>query len=280
MKSFLRPILVPFAFGLVLVSPLLGAGMNIERTVDRLAQLVSLTSQQKNQAAEIFAHENAALQEFPSIQERMEKGMPIRQKSRADIRALLTPAQQQIYDRTPQRLGGGSMQDPAAIISRVDKVVSLTDEQTQQVAALYLKQADALQALSPEQRASGQGGAISRATKAQVRALLTPEQQAKFDANPNGAEDLDIRADVVAFIKSAPAISLRLGLVSTVSPLGGSISTSLFNDQPASMRGTYSYRVKGGVKTATLKISWEKTSPSAAVKILKIEEENGPAIEF
>src|SRR5436305_451747 len=151
MKSSLRAYLVPLVLGFVVVSRLFAAGANVDRRVDLLAQLVGLNEEQKTRARAIFSDENTALQQFSSLEDRMEKGAPIRQKSRADIRALLTPPQQKIYDRSPQRLGGGAMRDPAATTSRVDSVVSLTEEQATQVAALYLKEVDVLAALSLEE---------------------------------------------------------------------------------------------------------------------------------
>lgn len=209
----------------------------------------------------------------------MIKGMPIRQNARAEIHAILTPAQQKIYDTTPQRLGGGAMQDAAAIASRVDKVVTLTDDQVAPVAAIYQKMADALAALSPGDRASGQGAAIWKAAKAEVRALLTPEQQQKFDANPNGAEDMEARAFVSAFLKSYPAITARVGLVTRVTSGESWVATTSVNEQPQAMKGTYVDKVQGSAETETFKVSWEKPSPSEPIKIAKIEGSAGETFQ-
>src|ERR1700712_3544591 len=101
MKSPFPTFLLLLTLGFVLVSRLWAAGMNIDRRVDQLIQLVGLSARQEDQARTIFSQENDALQQFSSIEDRMQKGMPIRQKSRAEIRTLLTPAQQKIYDRSP-----------------------------------------------------------------------------------------------------------------------------------------------------------------------------------
>jgi len=253
-----------------------GAMQDISVAVDRLDKLVGLTAAQKAQVAEIFAQQEHALQVFTSIDDRMIKSMPIRQKARAEIRAALTPAQQKIYDTSPQRLGGGAMQDAAAIASRVDKVVTLTDDQVAPVAAIYQKMADALAALSPDDRASGQGAAIWKAAKAEVRALLTPEQQQKFDANPNGAEDMEARAFVSAFLKSYPPITARVGLVTRVMPADSSVTTTFgINEQVQAMKGTYTYKVQGSAGTETFKVSWDKPAPSAPIKIVKIDGSAG-----
>jgi Spy/CpxP family protein refolding chaperone len=252
-----------------------GAMQDINVAVDRLDKLVGLTAAQKAQVAEIFAQQEHALQAFTSIDDRMIKGMPIRQKARAEIRAALTPAQQKIYDTSPQRLGGGAMQDAAAIASRVDKVVTLTDDQVAPVAAIYQKLSDAMAALSPGDRASGQGASIWKAAKAEVRALLTPEQQQKFDTNPNGAEDMEARAFVRSILKTAPAVAARVGTVARVTPGESWVATTLVNEQPQAMKGNYVYKVEGSAGTGTFKVSWEKPSPSEPINIIKIEGSAG-----
>ena len=209
----------------------------------------------------------------------MIKGMPIQQNARAQIHAMLMPAQQKIYDTSPQRLGGGAMQDAAAIASRVDKVVTLTDDQVASVAAIYQKLADALAALSPGDRASGQGASIWKAAQAQVRALLTPAQQQKFDTNPNGAEDMEARAFVRSFLKTAPAVVARVGTVIKVTPGGtfftATTTTTDLNEQRQAMTGIYTYNVEGRAGTGTFKVSWEKPSPSEPINIIKIEGSAG-----
>ena len=250
----------------------------INAAVERLDQLVHLTAAQKVQAADVFTSENDALQAIASPEERLVEGMPVRQNARTQIRALLTPAQQQIYDATPQRLGGGSMQDTAAVAARIDKVVALTDDQVAPVAAIYQQEADALRALSTDDRASGQGKAIRQAAQAQVRALLTPAQQQKFDANPNGAEDLAERAFVGSFLKTSPAIAARLGAITQLTLAGSAVTIATTDEQLQFRTGSYSYRVQGSAGAETLKVYWEK-APSAPVKIVKIEGRAGETIQ-
>ena len=254
-------------------------GMDINAAVERLDKLVHLTVAQKTQASGVFTHEDDALQAFASPEDRLVKGMPIRQNARAQIRALLTPAQQQIYDAAPQRLGGGSMQDTAATAARIDRVVALTNDQIAPVAAIYQKEADALRALSADERAGRQGAAIRQATKAQIRALLTPEQQQKFDANPNGAENLAERAFVSSFLKSSPGIAARLGTITRLTPVERIVTTANVSEQAQAKAGSYLYRVQGSTGTETLNVYWEKTSPSAPVKIVKIESSTGETIQ-
>jgi RNA polymerase sigma factor (sigma-70 family) len=252
--------------------------IDIDAAVERLDKLVHLTAAQKTQAADVFTNENDALQAIASPEDRLVEGMPIRQNARAQIRALLTPEQQQIYDAAPQRLGGGSMQDTAAVAARIDKVVALTDDQVAPVAAIYQQEADALRALSVDDRASGQGIAIRKAAQAQVRALLTLEQQQKFDANPNGAEDLAERAFVGSFLKTSPAIAARLGTITRLTLAGSTVTTATTDERIQAKAGNYSYRVQGSAGAETLKVYWEKASPSAPFKIVKIEGRAGETI--
>jgi Spy/CpxP family protein refolding chaperone len=282
-RAQIRAILMPTQQQIYEIAPQrLGGGamQDISVAVDRLDKLVGLTAAQKAQVAEIFAQQEHALQAIIPVEDRAIKGMPIRQNARAQIHAILTPAQQKIYDTSPQRLGGGAMQDAAAIASRVDKVVTLTDDQVAPVAAIYQKMADALAGLSPGDRASGQGAAIWKAAKAEVRALLTPEQQQKFDANPNGAEDMEARAFVRSFLKTAPAIVARVGTVTRVMPADSSVTTTFgINEQVQAMKGTYVYKVQGSAGTGTFKVSWEKPAPSEPINIIKIEGSAGETIQ-
>jgi len=278
-KWFLRPFLAALAIGLALVPVIVrGAGANINNAVDRLDKLVGLTAAQKTQAADVFTSENDALQAIASPEDRLVNGMPIRQNARAQVRTLLTPAQQQIYDAAPQRLGGGSMQDTAAVAARIDKVVALTDDQVAPVAAIYQEEADALRALAAEDRAGRPGAAIRQATKAQIRALLTLEQQQKFDANPNGAEDLEERAFVGSFLKTSPVIAARLGAITRVTPAGSTVTIATTDEQIQAKAGNYVYRVQGSAGTETLKVYWVKRPPES-FKIVKIEGGAGETIQ-
>lgn len=81
--------------------------LSAERRVTSLDLLVTLTPEQKVNAHDIFLKANEELDHF-SWDDWGPKGMPIRKKMRADIRAVLTAEQQAKYDATPQYMGGGS----------------------------------------------------------------------------------------------------------------------------------------------------------------------------
>ena len=80
---------------------------------------------------------------------------------------------------------GGRGMDPATMLARLDEAVTLTADQKTKVTDIYKKMADQMQALAPEDRRT-KGQEIRTATNAEIRALLTPDQQKKFDAMPQG----------------------------------------------------------------------------------------------
>jgi len=80
---------------------------------------------------------------------------------------------------------GGRGMDPATMLARLDEAVTLTADQKTKVTDIYKKMTDQMQALAPEDRRT-KGHDIRTATNAEIRALLTPDQQKKFDAMPQG----------------------------------------------------------------------------------------------
>ena len=80
---------------------------------------------------------------------------------------------------------GGRGMDPAQMLARLDEAVTLTADQKTKVTDIYKKMTDQMGALAPEDRRT-KGQEIRTATNAEIRALLTPDQQKKFDAMPQG----------------------------------------------------------------------------------------------
>jgi Spy/CpxP family protein refolding chaperone len=71
-------------------------------------------------------------------------------------------------------------------MKQLDENLALTDAQKQQIKEIWAKQVGELKALSPGER-RGKARDALMATRDQVRAVLTPEQQAKFDTlRPEG----------------------------------------------------------------------------------------------
>ena len=71
-------------------------------------------------------------------------------------------------------------------IERLEEAVgALTAEQKTKIEAIMAKQREALQAIPQEERME-KGREIMTKGRADIRAVLTAEQQAKFDAMPQG----------------------------------------------------------------------------------------------
>lgn len=80
--------------------------------------------------------------------------------------------------------GRGGMPTVEQRIERLEEAVgSLSDQQKTKIKAAYAKAAEKLQGLSQEDRRE-KGMEIYQAANKEVRAVLTPEQQKKFDAMP------------------------------------------------------------------------------------------------
>ena len=79
--------------------------------------------------------------------------------------------------------GKGGQMTAEARVDRLDQAVTLTADQKTKITALYKAQMEKLQAIPQEERRE-KGQALMQETQKAVRALLTAEQQAKFDAMP------------------------------------------------------------------------------------------------
>ncbi len=190
MKTYFYRLAVALAVGLAFL-PLVALADDVSASAtartNRLEMLVGFTADQKAQAFEIFVAESAALNAIEGgPQDRAVKGMPIRMQSRAQIRALLTPAQQKIYDSSSQAEGGGSMSMMAAErTARLDKLVGLTADQRAEATEVFREENAAVDAIGGDLRDRALQGAPAREqSRAQIRALLTPTQRKKFDLSP------------------------------------------------------------------------------------------------
>jgi hypothetical protein len=156
---------------------------NVPHRVERLDALVHLSATQKAQVSEAFAREEAALSTMAPGKERMTEGADFRQATRVRVRSVLTPEQRRKYDISPQSLGGGLPTDPANLVMRLDQVATLTaDQKTKATQIIWDDLTDQLAALPDDQPLKGfmWGDKV----RDQLRAILTPAQQAKFDSTP------------------------------------------------------------------------------------------------
>jgi Spy/CpxP family protein refolding chaperone len=80
-----------------------------------------------------------------------------------------------------EKKGRGQM-SPEQQITRIEEAVgSLSAEQKTKITAIYAKLGKAMQAIPQEERRE-KGGELMMASRKEVRAVLTADQQAKFDA--------------------------------------------------------------------------------------------------
>ncbi|HEX2854009.1 MAG TPA: hypothetical protein VHO24_12285 [Opitutaceae bacterium] len=156
-----------------------------EKMVASLSRAVGLTPEQQVRAGEIFRKETSALLAIPE-KERFQKGDPIRQAAREEIKAMLTPKQWVVYAITPQVEGGGSNINAKAMTARLDTVVSLSPEQKARVLEIYQRFAEDVAMIPEDKEHFPQRIDLRQAAQAKVRALLTPAQQQKSDSAPKG----------------------------------------------------------------------------------------------
>lgn len=96
--------------------------------------------------------------------------------------APATPAPEQKTDSPKAERKGprGGRMDPDQMVAHLDEALSLTADQKAKIKDLYTNAQKEMEALSPDDRRE-KGREIMKTTHDQVRAVLTPEQQAKFD---------------------------------------------------------------------------------------------------
>ena len=278
MKSFLRFLLAALTLGLAFL-PLLsrGAGPTPEIRVGRLDALVTLTSAQKAKAVGVFQQEDADLLALPPAERGM-KTFEVRQASRDRIRALLTPAQQRIYDRAPQMRGGGlTLPTPETKLANLDATVSLTAAQKPVAMQVFQEEFDALLSLAPGDRLQ-LGMPIRQAAKDQVRALLTPEQLNKME-NVREAAAAQESAELTAvenLLRASKTLAARLGPIVSLSS-GGTSTISTSSD--GSRKGTYTIRAVGATSAEALVVAWEKVPATGEIRIVRLELSGGATIQ-
>ena len=97
------------------------------------------------------------------------------------ILALGLMASAPLHAQDGQKKKGG--QTPEARVAQIDAAVSLTADQKTKIMAILTKVAKQVAALPQEERAA-KGAEMRTAANKDIRALLTDEQKAKFDAMP------------------------------------------------------------------------------------------------
>jgi hypothetical protein len=239
----------------------------VDAEVLRLDKLVSLTTDQQAKAARIFAVQmHGATGVVGSIDG------PI-QVASDQIRAILTPAQIQILDRTFSG-GDANARWAKGIANRVAKWAGLSEDQFEKAHAIYLQEAADLDALSPSTDAN-ERSAIKRDATATVRELLTPEQQKKFDENPTGIACIDEMHFVESLLRSSDKIAGTFGTIKALAP---STWRTHLDSQGNAIEGTLVYNVEGSLKSEKIVIAWKRSAETAPIEILKVEAATGASI--
>ena len=86
-----------------------------------------------------------------------------------------------------EKKGRGQMSTEQRITRLEEAIGSLTADQKAKITAIYEKSAKEMQAIPQDERREKMGPIMMAAAK-EVRAVLTAEQQAKFDAMPQGGK--------------------------------------------------------------------------------------------
>ena len=96
--------------------------------------------------------------------------------------AFVSPA---MHAQDQQKKGGRGMPSPEQQVARLDEALTLTADQKTKITAILKSSAEKMQALSQEERRE-KGREIREEANKEIKALLTPEQQKKFDEMPQG----------------------------------------------------------------------------------------------
>jgi Spy/CpxP family protein refolding chaperone len=200
---------------------------------------------------------------------------------------------------------------PMQLVDRMDAVVTFTHQQKAQVVAILEKEM-ASQQEAPSSRDSRGLQLLGPEALAQIRAVLTPEQQTKFDANPTGIPDLAVQAYILKLIETSPGIAAQVGQVQAVRLLRHHLrpfaATRFRGDGPnpdegfglyldgeerapvyqepiddaenGQLAGVYVYQVQGSTASERFYVTWERPSRTAKVRIQLVTGDRGEAIKL
>jgi hypothetical protein len=239
----------------------------VDAEVLQLDKLVSLTTEQQAKASRIFAAQDRVFAQAGSVDGAIES-------LNSQIRAILTPAQVQKFDRTNNSGGVAGSHWAEDVTNRVTKWVGLSEEQSVRARAIYEKEAMDMDALTTTADAS-KLTAINQEAIAKVRELLTPAQQKRFDANPRGIACIDEIQFVESQLRSSDKIA---GTFGTIKALALRRWNAHLDSQGNPVEGTLMYNVAGSLKSEYVFITWEKSSEASPIKILKVEAATGGSI--
>lgn len=177
----------------------------------------------------------------------------------------------------------------AAAVKRLDRLLGLSSAQRSEVAAIFRAEDSELGSLLTPDAAMEETRAVRQRTRTKLRALLTPDQQAIFDANDRelrtlairpsrGLQNPDVRDYVENQIRNSPTIVARVGQVLRLVRTTSSETTSFNARAQGSIQGCYRYRMYGSARFESIAVSWRRSSPQAPIRIVKIEGDDGEVV--
>ncbi len=209
--------------------------------------------------------------------------------------------------RGPEIYAPSGISREEAMVGWLDAMVGLTNDQRTNAAKIYAEQHNALDRFYALKDGAMTPSEIAASTRTRIRAMLTPDQQMKFDdglrpkpsitadhsnapgramANggafmPTGSPDIGfnraIRAYIAYYLEHSPAIAARVGLVVRVRPAGSRTRTERYHGVDPSRSGSDVYFIDGSDRSETVKVLWERSSKEP-FKILRIEGTGGAII--
>lgn len=271
MNTSRRAVLTAAVFLLAGFVPRAGAQDSFAETrVAQIDALVHLNPEQRTRIADLYTREAADLQAAASTH----RGMAdIAHGTAANVRALLTPEQRAIFDRTPQSKGGGlTIAPPEVLVGVLDRQVGLSDAQKAVALKVYQEQFDALAAMSEEDRQAN-AAPIYQTARDQIRALLTPDQVDKSDAARSRmiARDPNDVAAIDQALRASSALAARVGAITSKRPIGRSMRST-----KEGLSGEDRFAVTGESGSAVVTVSWTRwpaTSPLSITKITAAQDD-------
>ncbi|MBI3896478.1 MAG: hypothetical protein HY313_11170 [Acidobacteria bacterium] len=176
-----------------------GDRMNPGRFVDRMAQQLNLTEEQKSRVQSYLEDQRSQMQVLRNDttltrEQKAERMREITQQTQDKMESILTVEQKQKAEDLRQQARNQVQERAGEQFDRMGRLLDLTPEQKTQMQSYLDSQRTQLQALrdnsslTPEQRRQ-QAQEIQRQTSDQIRALLNPTQQQKLqDLREGGRE--------------------------------------------------------------------------------------------
>lgn len=167
-----------------------GGGVNPGRFVDRMAQQLNLTEEQKSRVQSYLEDQRSQMQVLRNDttltrDQRAERMREITQQTRDKIQSILTVEQKQKAEDLRKQARDRMQERAGQQFDRMARLLDLTPEQKTQMQSVLDSQRTQLQALrdnaalTPEQRRQ-QAQAIRQQTSNNIRSLLNPTQQQKL----------------------------------------------------------------------------------------------------